>query len=221
SNLRDLSPTASDQVGASPSRSAPAESTTVATEYVSHARVEGATTRSESEISIPSPAPQKQDTKASFSSPSPSPSLSPSRTGRSLSAPPRRATLILSDNLALKPSDGEGRCPSNRQGERLSAVEQKGACHGLLRPPGNGRRWAPASGSEDTVDERAVSSPRSERSCLGGRAPRREGKPGWRPSPVAVVNSPRPVRTPRVLKTARDFAQTIRRVYNVDLSGEE
>lgn len=123
--------------------------------------------------------------------------------------PPPRATLVLPDAMTL-----------DDQADFLRAAGPHDAGHISPKTPGapltdDQKRCAYDGQSIGTRS--AMSSPRSEGVCRDGVVPGEKRQPEPRAGSVAKRSSPSPLRTrtPRVLKTSRDFAHTIRRIYKV------
>lgn len=162
----------------------------------------GAITPPKMAMPVPSPMPGVQSAKRSPSTPPPRTSLSPESSGM----PPPRTTLMLPDDMALASPAG-GTDSSRRRADVLEPGVEDGADDCPTPNPGSLRKGgrAPTGGDGRSVSERrTASSPRLSRS--------RRGSEGFHPGKGV---SRRPRRTPRVLTTSSDFANTIRRVCKV------
>lgn len=141
-----------------------------------------------------------------------------SRSQRSLTTPPARTTLVLPDAWIREPQSAQG---SDRQEQKAAQHAGRGRYRGADRVPprmpelscGGELESSSFRGASVPVDNAWLSARSENRRRGDGTACRlgAEAKAG-----VAVeVTSPRPKRAFRVLKTSRDFAQTMRRVYKV------
>lgn len=131
------------------------------------------------------------------------PSPPPSPQAGQAQTPPPRATLILPDAMALRP-------PSSGTSSDHQAGISRGAAQTLPTPAASLGHGDPKKGTRS-----AVSSPRSEIGRHCGAARNLKKQPELTPGPVTSHSSRMGTRTPRVLKTSRDFRETIRRVYKV------
>lgn len=123
--------------------------------------------------------------------------------------PPPRATLVLPDEMTLNDQADFSRAAGPREAGHTSPKTPG-------TPPSDGQNRY-ACGGQSIGASSAISSPGSEGGCRDGAAPLEKRQPESRPGSGIRRSSPSAVRTrtPRVLKTSRDFAHTIRRVYKV------
>lgn len=151
--------------------------------------------------SLTSPVSRLQQDGASQSPPS-QPTMPP---------PPPRATLVLPDAITL-----------DDQADLLRAGGPREVDHTSPKAPGtppiDDQKCCACGGQSIERDSRsAMSSSRSEDEggCRDVAPPREKSQPESRQESGTKRSSPVRTRTPRVLKTSRDFAHTIRRVYKV------
>ena len=127
--------------------------------------------------------------------------------------PPPRATLVLPDAITL---DDEDQADLSRAGGPHDTSHTSPKAPGA--PLSNDKERC-ASEGQSIENRSAMSSPRSAGGCRDGAPLSLRRQPESRQESGTRCSSPPPsqlrTRTPRVLKTSRDFAHTIRRVYKV------
>lgn len=130
---------------------------------------------------------------------------------------PPRTVLMLPDDIAIQPPNERTVSPSVHRADLSKGGEHYDADRASLQMSGEpleDGQWLGGCGGTLIGTTSTAALARSETSRPGGTL-RPEGQTGSRPRPAARVSPPQRTRTPRVLKTSSDFAQTIRRIYQV------